>query len=213
MGAERREDQQARHLVFTYGTLKCGQPNHHILTNPKNGQATLVSTAKTFKKWPLVLVSSYEIPCLLPLEDVGYEVSGEVYLVDDRMLDTLDSLESHPDVYVRRQEDVLLLSSQPHSSNPVAEEKPLSGTAPSAEAGERLKTWIYFVRKVERKHLSLPFVPSYAQRVAYPTFTGEKEESLMFLDKEFRHVAADDSCRAEAHGRERRVADVFGQRV
>ncbi|KAL1475060.1 hypothetical protein MTO96_037562 [Rhipicephalus appendiculatus] len=114
------------------------------------------------------------------------------------MLEALDCLESHPDVYIRRPEDVLLLSSQSHSFNPDAEEKPLSGTAPSAEAGERLKTWIYFVRKVERKHLTLPFVPSYAQRVSYPTFTGEKEESLLFLDREFKHVAADNSCRAEA---------------
>ncbi|KAL1418235.1 hypothetical protein MTO96_026116 [Rhipicephalus appendiculatus] len=102
MGAERREEQQAQLLVFTYGILKCGQPNHHILTNRKNGHATLVGTAKTLKKWPLVLVSSYEIPGLLPLEDVGYEVSGEVYLVDDRMLEALDCLESHPDVYIRR---------------------------------------------------------------------------------------------------------------
>ncbi|KAH7968443.1 putative gamma-glutamylcyclotransferase CG2811 [Rhipicephalus sanguineus] len=196
MGAEINAE-QAQHLVFTYGTLKRGQPNHHILTNHKNGAATLVGTARTLKKWPLVLVSSYEIPCLLPREDLGHKVSGEVYAVDDRMLETLDCLESHPDVYVRKQEDVVLKSSQPHSANPNAEDNPLSGTSPSTEPGERLKTWIYFVRKVERKHLSLPFVPFYAQRVAYPTFTGEKEESLQFLDKEFKPIAADDSCHRE----------------
>lgn len=102
--------------MFTYGTLKSGQTNHHILTNTENGRATLLGPAKTLKKWPLVLVSAYEIPCLLPLEDVGHEVSGELYLIDDRMLSVLDSLETHPDVYVRVQEDVVSLPQQANSS-------------------------------------------------------------------------------------------------
>nr|XP_037277603.1 putative gamma-glutamylcyclotransferase CG2811 [Rhipicephalus microplus] len=102
------------HCVFVYGTLKSGETNHRILTDPANGHSTFLGEAKTLKKWPLVLVSPYEIPCLLPCEGLGHEVRGEVYQVDDRMLEVLDRLESHPDYYVRSQEDILMLS-QPKS--------------------------------------------------------------------------------------------------
>ncbi|KAH7954863.1 hypothetical protein HPB49_022327 [Dermacentor silvarum] len=194
MAAE-REDEQALHHVFTYGTLKYGQPNHHILTNPNNGRATLIATAKTLKKWPLVLMSSYEIPCLLPREGMGHEVFGEMYLVDDRMLETLDGLESHPDVYVRTQEDVVLLSSQPKSCSPDAEANSRSGGLSSTEAGERRKAWIYFIRNAEPEHLLLPFVSCYTWRqdIEFPTATGDKEESLRFLDNQFKPTAVDES--------------------
>lgn len=200
MAAE-RGDEHALHPVFTYGTLKYGQPNHHILTNPNNGRATLIGTAKTLKKWPLVLVSSYEIPCLLPREGMGHEVSGEMYLVDDRMLKTLDGLESHPDVYVRTQEDVVLLSSQPKSRSPDAEVNSRTEVLSSTEARERRKAWIYVISNVEPEHLSLPFVPCYTWRqdIEFPRATGDKEESLRFLDNKFKPPAADESCyRAEA---------------
>ncbi|XP_072143740.1 gamma-glutamylaminecyclotransferase C-like [Dermacentor andersoni] len=190
---------KAMHPVFTYGTLKCGQPNHHILMNPNNGRATLIGTARTLKKWPLVLVSSYEIPCLLPREGMGHrfiqEVSGEMYLVDDQMLESLDGLESHPDVYVRTQQDVALLSSRLNSSVPDAEAKLHSGGLSSTEGGEIRKAWIYFARKVEDEHLSLPFVSRYncKQDIEYPTSTADKQESLRFLNKHFKHTAVDES--------------------
>ncbi|XP_075543434.1 troponin C-akin-1 protein-like [Dermacentor variabilis] len=194
MAAERVGD-QALHPVFTYGTLKCGQPNHHILMNPNYGRATLIGTARTLKKWPLVLVSSYEIPCLLPREGMGHEVSGEMYLVDDRMLESLDGLESHPDVYVRTQQDVALLSSPLNSSIPDAEAKLRSGGLSSTEGSQRRKAWIYFARKVEQEHLSLPFVSCYTcrQDIEYPTSTADKQESLRFLNNHFKHNAADQS--------------------
>lgn len=193
MAAEIKEV-EAFHLMFTYGTLKSGQTNHHILTNTENGRATLLGPAKTLKKWPLVLVSAYEIPCLLPLEDVGHEVSGELYLIDDRMLSVLDSLETHPDVYVRVQEDVVSLPQQANSSALDAEAKFPSENSPSTNTAEPRKAWIYFLRKIEREHLSMPFVPSYAQRpdIVYPAFKGDKEESLRFLDNAFEHVTVND---------------------
>ncbi|XP_075543812.1 uncharacterized protein LOC142578299 [Dermacentor variabilis] len=305
MAAERVGD-QALHPVFTYGTLKCGQPNHHILMNPNNGRATLIGTARTLKKWPLVLVSSYEIPCLLPREGMGHvsanitniswaqehfrqsccwtryqrrqpaagsdrlrtksyvnlahvvelrncfvhkcfphlpialannmstvricwnillhnnytreempanpnavhiisecsqttrfiqEVSGEMYLVDDRMLESLDGLESYPDVYVRTQQDVALQPSPLNSSIPDAEAKLRSGGLSSTEGSQRRKAWIYFVRKVEQEHLSLPFVSCYTcrQDIEYPTSTADKQESLRFFNNHFKPNAADQS--------------------
>ncbi|KAL1422591.1 hypothetical protein MTO96_021999 [Rhipicephalus appendiculatus] len=132
------------HYVFVYGTLKSGETNHRILTDPVNGRSTLLGQARTLKKWPLVLVSSYEIPHfqsdLRPTPSPYYatqEVHGEVYQVDDRMLEVLDRLESHPDYYVRSQEDVFMLS-QPKSST----DANVEGTTPTppTEAGDKAKS-------------------------------------------------------------------------
>lgn len=176
------------HCVFVYGTLKSGETNHRILTDPANGQSTFLGEAKTLKKWPLVLVSPYEIPCLLPCEGLGHEVRGEVYQVDDRMLEVLDRLESHPDYYVRSQEDILMLS-QPKSPT----EACVEGTAPTppTEAGDRRRAWIYFVRKFERQLLSLPTVAQYTGKpeIKWPELKGD-ETARTFLDNEFQHIAA-----------------------
>lgn len=120
---------------------------------------------------------------------------GELYLIDDQMLRTIDSLEKHPDIYVRRQEDVVLQHAQANSPALNAEAKPQPETSSSAKAGDRRKAWIYFVREVESKHLSLPFVPFYEQRpeIVYPTFEGRKEEAECFLENEFKHFVVDNS--------------------
>lgn len=174
------------HYVFVYGTLKTGETNHRIMTNPGNGRSTFIGQARTLKKWPLVLVSKYEIPCLLPREGLGHEVCGEVYQVDDRMLEALDRLESHPDYYVRSQEDVVMLS-QANSSTDV------EGTTarPSIETGDRRKAWVYFVRKFERELLSLPTVPQYTRKpgIEWPELNAD-EKARRFLDNEFQHIAA-----------------------
>uniref|UniRef100_A0A131YM80 Gamma-glutamylcyclotransferase family protein n=1 Tax=Rhipicephalus appendiculatus TaxID=34631 RepID=A0A131YM80_RHIAP len=176
------------HYVFVYGTLKSGETNHRILTDPVNGRSTLLGQARTLKKWPLVLVSSYEIPCLLPCEGLGHEVHGEVYQVDDRMLEVLDRLESHPDYYVRSQEDVFMLS-QPKSST----DANVEGTTPTppTEAGDKRKAWIYFLRKFERQLLSLPVVPHYTRKpgIEWPELNGD-ETARRFLDNGFQHIAA-----------------------
>ncbi|XP_070392734.1 putative gamma-glutamylcyclotransferase CG2811 [Dermacentor albipictus] len=184
------------HYVFVYGTLKTGETNHTILTNPDNGCSALVGQARTLKKWPLVLVSSYEIPCLLPCEGVGHEICGEVYRVDDRMLDVLDHLESHPDFYVRSHEDVMMLS-QPKSTDASIEgTAPRSENSSSTEAGDRCKAWIYFVRKFELELLSLPKVARYSRKpgIEWPELIGNKEQTRRFLDGAFQHIAASDSC-------------------
>ncbi|XP_037567947.1 putative gamma-glutamylcyclotransferase CG2811 [Dermacentor silvarum] len=153
---------EMRHYLFVYGTLKSGEVNHNILCDTNNGRSTLVGQARTLKKWPLVLVSSFELPCLLPCDGVGHEVCGEVYQVDDRMLAVLDRLESHPDIYVRSLEDVGLLS----------------------QAGGELKAWIYFVRKFERELLSLPYVVNYTGKpgIEWPDYIGDNEQTGRFLD-------------------------------
>ena len=57
--------------IFLYGTLKSGQPNHSVLTDDINGDATLVGRARTVEKWPLVIGSQVNAPLLLPARGQG----------------------------------------------------------------------------------------------------------------------------------------------
>ncbi|XP_072030153.1 troponin C-akin-1 protein-like isoform X3 [Amphiura filiformis] len=90
------------HLVFVYGTLKRGQPNHEKMTNPDNGQATFIGEARTVEKWPLVIATKFNIPFMLDKPGLGHNFVGEVFSVDDAMLKTLDMLERHPHYYRRK---------------------------------------------------------------------------------------------------------------
>ena len=60
------------HKVFTYGTLKTGQSNHHELTDPEHGQCKLLGTGRTQQTFPLVLPSNYDYPFLLNKEGLGH---------------------------------------------------------------------------------------------------------------------------------------------
>jgi len=98
------------HLVFVYGTLKRGEPNHHVLSDTETGEAVHVDGGRTVIKYPLVIGSRYNIPFLLDQPHMGHNVIGEVYAIDDRKLAALDELEAHPQFYRRRLEDVRLQS-------------------------------------------------------------------------------------------------------
>lgn len=51
-------------LVFVYGTLKTGEPNHHWLTDAQ-GRSSFLGPGLTLDTWPLVVVTKYNIPMLL----------------------------------------------------------------------------------------------------------------------------------------------------
>ncbi|KAK8785041.1 hypothetical protein V5799_008587 [Amblyomma americanum] len=196
---EGRGTKEAWHSVFVYGTLKSGESFNHVLTDATKGQASLVGPAKTVKKWPLVLVSSLEIPCLLPYEGQGHEVFGEVYDVDDRMLEFLDRIESHPDFYARSLEDVELLT-HPQPAHTEAESA-LNSSCSSATASDdishslpRRKVWIYIMRRTQPELLSLPHMANYTGKrgIELPFLTGD--DSLRFLTSQFRNASAAESC-------------------
>lgn len=98
-------------MLFVYGTLKSGEPNFTVLHDRRNGQARFVSRARTKDRFPLVIASNYNVPFLLEKRGIGFHVAGEVYLVDDAMLETLDEFESHPMLYRRREVMVRLENS------------------------------------------------------------------------------------------------------
>lgn len=81
--------------VFVYGTLKKGKGNHRLLT-----EATFLGRAKI--KGPYLLVSLGGFPGVIKTQDgVEREVSGEVYQINDDILQSLDWLEGHPRFYER----------------------------------------------------------------------------------------------------------------
>ena len=65
-----------KHLVFSYGTLKRGEPNNFMVTEPDNGMATFVGKGSTSLAYPLVVASDYGIPFLLLVEGEGNVSSG-----------------------------------------------------------------------------------------------------------------------------------------
>lgn len=93
-----------KHLVFVYGTLKRGGCNHYRLHG-----ATFVAQARTVANYPLVIKG---LPYLFDVPGVGVRVKGEVFLVSNATLRSLDMLEGHPYFYRRRFTTVMPLSGE-----------------------------------------------------------------------------------------------------
>jgi gamma-glutamylcyclotransferase (GGCT)/AIG2-like uncharacterized protein YtfP len=81
-------------LIFVYGTLLRGEANHPQLMS----DAAFVRDACTEARYELVDLGGY--PALL--EDGHTAVSGEVYEVDDVLLEQLDVFEEVPFLYQRK---------------------------------------------------------------------------------------------------------------
>ncbi|KRF97562.1 uncharacterized protein Dwil_GK20731, isoform B [Drosophila willistoni] len=124
-------------LVFVYGTLKSGQPNHHWLTLPQNGKSTFLAKGKTSVKFPLVIGTRYNIPFLLDKPGQGNQIEGEIYEVDKDMFGKLDELEEYPKYYDREQQQIL------------------------TENNETLQCWLYLLRKFPDRLLDKPHLTSY----------------------------------------------------
>jgi len=86
-------------LLFVYGTLRQGGPNHALLA-----AARLVGAATTAERYALFVDG---IPFLASVPAV-HHVRGEVYAVDAATLAEIDRLEGHPKWYERRPVRVVL---------------------------------------------------------------------------------------------------------
>ncbi|ETO68633.1 hypothetical protein F442_14389 [Phytophthora nicotianae P10297] len=104
-------------LVFVYGTLKTGLYNYttYLLPAIELGKASFVGAARTSKEdFHMVLDDQAFYPCLYraPMNE-GYQVTGEVFSVDDDTLAALDVLEEvDDDLYARDEIDVDLVDGE-----------------------------------------------------------------------------------------------------
>ena len=60
------------HTVFVYGTLKKGERNEHVMTNPETGKHIFISAAQMVERYPLIVASKYNIPFLLNRKGEGF---------------------------------------------------------------------------------------------------------------------------------------------
>ncbi|KAG4206288.1 hypothetical protein ERO13_A03G000100v2 [Gossypium hirsutum] len=80
-------------LIFTYGTLKQGHGNHHLIQDLILQQdAIFLGFHVTHQPHPLV-IGPHGIPYLINLPGHGHQVKGELYSVSTRGLVRLDELE------------------------------------------------------------------------------------------------------------------------
>jgi gamma-glutamylaminecyclotransferase len=86
--------------VAVYGTLKKGHGNHRLLAKSK-----FVGAGTTSMAYPMIQSG---IPYVIDEAGKGNRITVEVYRVTADELRALDSLEGHPDWYVRRQKSVQL---------------------------------------------------------------------------------------------------------
>ncbi len=131
--------------VFVYGTLKNNEPNHYVLHkgqgefNIEDFQpAKFVSEGQTVQKYPLVIASKYNIPYLLDRAGTGHQIQGEIYQVNQALLDILGDFEGHPDYYKRREEPIQVVGNS-----------------------EIKKCWTYFLPSFKPKMLELNYLSDY----------------------------------------------------
>lgn len=89
-------------LIFTYGTLKRGFPNHSLMEELiAQNDAEFVGDHVTLTPHPLVC-GPHGIPYLLAIPGSGRRVRGELYSVSARGLTRLDDLERLANAHYER---------------------------------------------------------------------------------------------------------------
>lgn len=92
--------------VFVYGTLKKGESNHMVLSSNSNGFAEYACDGITSVKFPLIIGTRRHVPFLLNVPNIGHNISGGIYSIDEKMFNHLDTFESYPQLYNRHILDV-----------------------------------------------------------------------------------------------------------
>uniref|UniRef100_A0A8C6ZM46 Gamma-glutamylaminecyclotransferase n=1 Tax=Nothoprocta perdicaria TaxID=30464 RepID=A0A8C6ZM46_NOTPE len=107
--------------VFVYGTLKQGQPNYGHMLDTAKGIARFQGRGRTVERYPLVIAGKYNIPYMLNIPGTGHRVAGEIYAVDEQMLQFLDEFEGCPAMYQRTRMSIEVLEWEGKSGRSVME--------------------------------------------------------------------------------------------
>lgn len=137
--------------VFVYGTLKKGQPNYFRMMGSTNGKAEYCGKAHTVEKYPLVIAGPYNIPFLLNVPGSGHQVKGEIYSVDNQMLQFLDEFEGCPHMYQRTLVKLQVEDWESKSSSPEA----------TPAANRIVEAFVYNSTTYQHEWLNLPYYDKY----------------------------------------------------
>jgi gamma-glutamylaminecyclotransferase len=153
------------HRVFVYGTLKRNQPNHHFFEAPELGQCELVGTGRTVASFPLIVTTRWNLPFLLYAPGKGQKINGEVYDVDDRLMQWMDKFEGHPDVYERVKVHVRMQLQQQSTDDEVISQPSSDDDATTVctETGSVVECacWAYFLKQFPVGLLRLETMSTY----------------------------------------------------
>lgn len=97
-------------LVFVYGTLKRGHGNHVLLENSDYLGEAVSELSRYEMRAPETGGFPFVTDVSVHSKNKG-RILGEIYRVDDSVLDRLDLLEGHPSFYTRRIRTFKLLDS------------------------------------------------------------------------------------------------------
>ncbi|KAK7407157.1 hypothetical protein VNO78_08834 [Psophocarpus tetragonolobus] len=91
--SEKAKEKAKAKLMFAYGTLKQGFPNHYLMEElMSKDEAVLIGRYMTQEAYPLVC-GPHGIPYLINLPGWGHRVKGEVYAVSEGAVVVLDEFE------------------------------------------------------------------------------------------------------------------------
>jgi len=128
--------------VFVHGTLKKSEPNNYYLFRPENGRCSFVGKASLVEKYPLIIASRYNIPYVLDAAGKGDNIEGELYEVDEQMIQSLDQMEEVPQMCTRRLERVSV-------------------------AEQQVEAWVYFLQSFHSELLRSKCYRSYSSTDAH----------------------------------------------
>ncbi|MGI9571737.1 MAG: gamma-glutamylcyclotransferase family protein [Candidatus Actinomarinaceae bacterium] len=107
--------------VFVYGTLKKGYHNHNCLEGSE-----FIGSARSIEKFNMINLGGF--PAVLYNSDDGYQIWGEIYKINDRILQRLDLLEGEGTFYNRVEEDFFMVGNKPTKN------------------GRKFKCWLYVLK-------------------------------------------------------------------
>jgi len=183
-------------LVFVYGTLRRGRLNHHHLESgpPK---VFFLGRAETVDRFPFVIGTQFRVPYLLDRKGEGKYVTGEIYAVDDEILERLDILEGVPNYYNRIEIEVSVLPEEV----PFGSDRSLFHHI-SLASGKTITVNCYFRIRYDSELANLPAISDYTDEYAreyVPRHLRGTGTSMLQMQRTFNQKESDAAAEASQH--------------